>query len=225
MEMNVEQLVKLSESWLPVVLQYSGQLTLAIITLVVGWWLVNALTRQVAAVLVRRNVDRALHSFIGSLAGIVLRTMIANARAEVALAVPSLAAGAALCELLRPLMDKHAQSHALWEEHGERSATTREMQRDVAAMCVERDMVVASLAFSVLPVLGDPWGVAPGRDREEFNTRYAYVLDTVDECSAHGLRLIATHRAVLGESSLASQAAFEKWTQHAAVLRELAPMV
>jgi small conductance mechanosensitive channel len=76
MEMNVEQLVKLSESWLPVVLQYSGQLTLAIITLLVGWWLINALTRKVAAVLVRRNVDRALHSFIGSLAGIVLKVLL-----------------------------------------------------------------------------------------------------------------------------------------------------
>ncbi|MDO9624622.1 MAG: mechanosensitive ion channel [Pseudomonas sp.] len=76
MEMNVEQLVKMSESWLPVVLQYSGQLTLAIITLLLGWWLVNTLTHKVSALMDRRNVDRALHSFIGSLASIILKVLL-----------------------------------------------------------------------------------------------------------------------------------------------------
>ncbi|MDM8347530.1 mechanosensitive ion channel [Pseudomonas sp. sp1636] len=76
MEMNVEQLVRMSETWLPVLLQYSGQLTLAILTLLIGWWLINTLTRKVSAVLDRRNVDRALHSFIGSLASIVLKVLL-----------------------------------------------------------------------------------------------------------------------------------------------------
>nr|WP_298135577.1 mechanosensitive ion channel domain-containing protein [uncultured Pseudomonas sp.] len=76
MEMNVEQLVKLSETWLPVVLQYSGQLVLAIATLLVGWWLINTLTRKVSLLMERRNVDRALHSFIGSLAGIMLKVLL-----------------------------------------------------------------------------------------------------------------------------------------------------
>ncbi|MNQ02524.1 Small-conductance mechanosensitive channel [compost metagenome] len=76
MEMNVEQLVKMSETWLPVVLQYGGQLTLALITLLIGWWLINVLTRKVGAVLDRRNVDRALHSFVGSLASIVLKVLL-----------------------------------------------------------------------------------------------------------------------------------------------------
>jgi len=76
MEMNVEQLVTLSEAWLPVVLQYSGQLILAIATLLIGWWLINTLTRKVSGLMERRNVDRALHSFIGSLAGIVLKVLL-----------------------------------------------------------------------------------------------------------------------------------------------------
>ncbi len=76
MEMNVEQLVTLSEAWLPVVLQYSGQLILAIATLLIGWWLINTLTRKVGGLMERRNVDRALHSFIGSLAGIVLKVLL-----------------------------------------------------------------------------------------------------------------------------------------------------
>lgn len=76
MEMSVEQLVKMSETWLPVLLNYGGKLTLALLTLLVGWWLINTLTRKVGRLLDRRNVDRALHSFIGSLFGIVLKVLL-----------------------------------------------------------------------------------------------------------------------------------------------------
>ncbi|NQD95424.1 mechanosensitive ion channel [Pseudomonas sp. CrR25] len=76
MEMNIEQLAKMSETWLPVVLNYSGKLTLALLTLLVGWWLINVLTRKVGKLLDSRNVDRALHSFIGSLASIVLKVLL-----------------------------------------------------------------------------------------------------------------------------------------------------
>ena len=41
MEMNVDELVKLSEAWLPVVLEYSGKLTLALITLALGLSLIH----------------------------------------------------------------------------------------------------------------------------------------------------------------------------------------
>jgi small conductance mechanosensitive channel len=76
MEMNVEQLVKMSETWLPVMMQYAGQLTLAIITLLIGWWLINGLIGKVGTLMQRRNVDRALHSFIASLAGIILKVLL-----------------------------------------------------------------------------------------------------------------------------------------------------
>ncbi|MGB4074320.1 mechanosensitive ion channel family protein [Pseudomonas sp.] len=76
MEMNFEQLVKMSETWLPVVLQYGAQLLLAGLTLLLGWWLINTLTRKVGRLLDKRQVDRALHSFIGSLASIVLKILL-----------------------------------------------------------------------------------------------------------------------------------------------------
>jgi small conductance mechanosensitive channel len=76
MEFNVEQLVKMSESWLPVMMQYAVQLTLAIITLLIGWWLINSLIGKVGTLMQRRNVDRALHSFISSLAGIILKVLL-----------------------------------------------------------------------------------------------------------------------------------------------------
>lgn len=76
MEMNVDELVKLSEAWLPVVLEYSGKLTLAVITLLVGWWLISRLTSSIGRMLEARKVDRALSSFISSLVSIVLRVLL-----------------------------------------------------------------------------------------------------------------------------------------------------
>src|SRR3990167_2429941 len=76
MDMNVEQLVKMSEAWLPVVLEYSGKLTLALITMLIGWWLISKLTGSIGRLLNMRQVDRALSSFICSLAGIVLKVLL-----------------------------------------------------------------------------------------------------------------------------------------------------
>src|SRR5690606_7544754 len=76
MEMNVDELVKLSEAWLPVLLEYSGKLILALITLLIGWWLISRLTASVGRVLEVRKVDRALSSFICSLISIVLRILL-----------------------------------------------------------------------------------------------------------------------------------------------------
>ncbi len=76
MEMNVEELVKISEAWLPVVLEYSGKLTLALITLLIGWWLISRLMSSIESMLAARKVDRALSSFISSLVSIVLRILL-----------------------------------------------------------------------------------------------------------------------------------------------------
>ena len=76
MEMNVDQLVKVSEAWLPVLLEYSGKLTLALLTLLIGWWLINVLTGKVGALMQHRRVDRTLQGFIGSLANIILKILL-----------------------------------------------------------------------------------------------------------------------------------------------------
>ena len=76
MDMNIEQLVKVSEAWLPVVLEYSGKLTLALITMLIGWWLISKLTHSVGRLLNLRQVDRAVSSFICSLVGIVLKVLL-----------------------------------------------------------------------------------------------------------------------------------------------------
>ena len=76
MEMNVDQLVKVSEAWLPVLLEYSGKLTLALLTLLIGWWLINVMTGKVGALMQHRRVDRTLQGFVGSLANIILKILL-----------------------------------------------------------------------------------------------------------------------------------------------------
>ncbi|EWC42952.1 mechanosensitive ion channel [Pseudomonas stutzeri] len=76
MDLSVDYLVDLSESWLPVVLQYGAQVLLALLTLLLGWWLINTLTGKVSSLLQRRKVDPTLHGFIGSLASIALKVLL-----------------------------------------------------------------------------------------------------------------------------------------------------
>ncbi|MFG0382962.1 mechanosensitive ion channel family protein [Pseudomonas sp. zbq_18] len=76
MEFNLDEMIKLSESWLPVVLEYSGKLTLALFTLLLGWWLINRLTHRLQALMGGRRVDAALTSFIGSLANMGLKVLL-----------------------------------------------------------------------------------------------------------------------------------------------------
>lgn len=76
MELSIDYLVSLSDAWLPLVMQYGAQIALALVTLLVGWWLINRLTGKVGALLQRRQVDPTLHGFIGSLAAIALKAML-----------------------------------------------------------------------------------------------------------------------------------------------------
>lgn len=76
MDFSVDYLIDLSESWLPIVLQYGAQVMLALITFLIGWWLINKLIGKVGGLLQRRQVDPSLYGFIESLLGIVLKILL-----------------------------------------------------------------------------------------------------------------------------------------------------
>ena len=76
MEINLDELTTLPETWLPVVLEYGGKLTLALFTLVFGWWLINRVTRRLQALMAHRRVDVALTGFIGTLANLALKVLL-----------------------------------------------------------------------------------------------------------------------------------------------------
>jgi len=78
MDLNnqVDNLVKVSESWWPLVLQYGSRFLLALATLGIGWWLINVVTRKLRSLLALRKADLALQGFISSLANIILKILL-----------------------------------------------------------------------------------------------------------------------------------------------------
>ena len=78
MDLNAEMdhLIKTSQSWIPMIMEYGSRVLLAVITLAIGWWLINVLTHRVGRLLALRNADLALQHFITSLANIALKVML-----------------------------------------------------------------------------------------------------------------------------------------------------
>ena len=78
MDLNaeVDHLIKTSESWIPMIMEYGSRFLLAVVTLAIGWWLINVLTHRVGRLLALRNADLALQHFITSLANIALKVML-----------------------------------------------------------------------------------------------------------------------------------------------------
>ncbi|VVO15709.1 mechanosensitive ion channel family protein [Pseudomonas fluorescens] len=78
MDLNaeVDNLVKASQAWIPMIMEYGSRVLLAVITLAIGWWLINSLTHKVGRLLAMRNADQALQGFISSLANIILKVLL-----------------------------------------------------------------------------------------------------------------------------------------------------
>ena len=78
MDLNteVDNLVKASQAWIPMIMEYGSRVLLALITLAVGWWLINRLTAKLGNLLALRKADLALQGFISSLANIILKVLL-----------------------------------------------------------------------------------------------------------------------------------------------------
>lgn len=78
MDLNAEMdhLIKTSQSWVPMIMEYGSRVLLAVLTLAIGWWLINMLTHRVGRLLALRNADLALQHFITNLANIALKVML-----------------------------------------------------------------------------------------------------------------------------------------------------
>lgn len=78
MDLNaeVDNLVKASQAWIPMIMEYGSRVLLAVITLAIGWWLINKVTQKLGRLLALRNTDLALQGFISSLANIILKVLL-----------------------------------------------------------------------------------------------------------------------------------------------------
>ncbi|MFV3405596.1 MULTISPECIES: mechanosensitive ion channel family protein [Pseudomonas] len=77
MDLNaeVDQLVRQSQTWIPLIMQYGSRLLLALLTLAIGWWIVNKVSARLGK-LVGLRADAALQGFISTLANIVLKVLL-----------------------------------------------------------------------------------------------------------------------------------------------------
>ena len=78
MDLNaeVDQLIKASQAWIPMIMEYGSRVLLAVVTLAVGWWLINRLTVKLGHLLALRKADLALQGFISSLVNIILKVLL-----------------------------------------------------------------------------------------------------------------------------------------------------
>ena len=73
---EVDNLVKVSQTWIPMIMEYGSRVLLAVITLAIGWWLINKVTKKLGSLIALRNADLALQGFISSLANIILKILL-----------------------------------------------------------------------------------------------------------------------------------------------------
>ncbi|WP_296264666.1 mechanosensitive ion channel family protein [Pseudomonas sp. MLB6B] len=78
MDLNaeVDQLVHQTQTWIPLILQYGSRLLLALLTLAIGWWVINRLSARLGKLVGLRHSDAALQGFIATLANIVLKILL-----------------------------------------------------------------------------------------------------------------------------------------------------
>ncbi|WNF54389.1 mechanosensitive ion channel domain-containing protein [Pseudomonas sp. SG20052] len=78
MDLNteVDNLVRASQAWIPMIMEYGSRVLLAVITLAVGWWLISKVAQKLGGLLALRNADLALQGFISSLANIILKVLL-----------------------------------------------------------------------------------------------------------------------------------------------------
>lgn len=78
MDLNaqVNHLVRASQAWIPMIMEYGSRVLLAVTTLLIGWWLINKVTREIGKLLALRHADLALQGFISTLANIILKILL-----------------------------------------------------------------------------------------------------------------------------------------------------
>ncbi len=73
---TVAWLQEIQANWLPLLIEYGSHILFALITLAVGWWLINRIISGLINVLRKRHADEMLTSFLGSLISAMLRILL-----------------------------------------------------------------------------------------------------------------------------------------------------
>lgn len=78
MDLNaeVDQLVRQSQTWIPLIMEYGSRVLLALVTLGIGWWVTNKISDRLGRLVGLRAPDPALQGFIKTIANIVLKVLL-----------------------------------------------------------------------------------------------------------------------------------------------------
>lgn len=76
MENHVNTLWGQFYGWLPTLLSYAGQLVLAIVVLLVGWSIINMVTRGMGRMMAASNIEPTLRGFLLSVVGLLLKALL-----------------------------------------------------------------------------------------------------------------------------------------------------
>src|SRR5699024_12343475 len=55
---------------------YAGKVILAIVVLIIGWWLINKLTTAIAKMMEKKDIDISLRPFLKSITKFILRLLL-----------------------------------------------------------------------------------------------------------------------------------------------------
>lgn len=66
----------LQSDWLPLLIEYGLHILFALVTLAIGWWLINRVVVALSGVLQKRKADAMLTGFLTSLASTLLRILL-----------------------------------------------------------------------------------------------------------------------------------------------------
>lgn len=76
MEHQVNSLWNQFNTWLPAVLSYTGQVVLALVVLLVGWKIINMVTRAMGRMMVASHIEPTLQGFLLSVAGLLMKALL-----------------------------------------------------------------------------------------------------------------------------------------------------
>ena len=69
-------LAEIKANWLPLLIEHGRHIVFALITLAIGWWLINRITNGLVSFLKSRNTDAMAVGFLSSLALVLLRILL-----------------------------------------------------------------------------------------------------------------------------------------------------
>ena len=73
---SFNDLIALSHEWLPMISRYGAKVLLALVALVIGWWLIGRLSTRVTVLLQKSHADQTLQTFIASLISLTLKVLL-----------------------------------------------------------------------------------------------------------------------------------------------------